>query len=119
MPASPPFWANLTFWIYLIVWLPFALFVVLYATRSPWQSTPVGRAVMSLAVSITAVLTFVLIVIVFPIPDGAKQVLRAVVLGGVAIAGWLMVRQLLTQQNAGRRQVDGHPLRRSTDGNMT
>ena len=88
--------------MYLFLWLPFAVFVVLYWTRSPWRSTGPGRSVMTLALSITAVLTFVLIIFIFPIPDWAKQVLRAADFGAVTIAGWVMVKSLLTAQKRGR-----------------
>jgi hypothetical protein len=113
--ALPPFYANTAFYLYAFVWLPFALFVARYWTHSPWRATATGRAVMALAVSLTVVLTFVLVVLVAPrIPGPIRDALRAVCLGGVGFAGWLLFRNLLTEQKKGRRPA-GAPRRRNTD----
>jgi hypothetical protein len=100
----PPFYANWTFWAYAFVWLPFALFVVLYGCRSPWRSTAVGRGLMTLAGAITAVLTFVLVVLAVPIPPEVRDLLRGATLGGVAIAGWLQLKNLVQIQNRHRHE---------------
>lgn len=94
-----PFYENLMFWAYAFVWLPFALFVVLYGVRSPWRSTSVGRGLMTLAASITAVLSFVLLVIAVPIPADVRDLLRGATLGSVGLAGWLQLKNLLVIQN--------------------
>lgn len=101
--VAPPFYENSAFYVYLIAWLPFALFVALYATRSPWRFTQTGRALMSVAGSLTAVLTFVLVVLIFPeFPASMKDVLRGVLTGGVSLSGWLMLRDLITKQRSKR-----------------
>lgn len=105
MTALPPWYANSAFWLYLFVWLPIALFVVLYWFRSPWRSTGPGQAVMALAASLFAVLSFVLIVLVFPqIPTQLKDILRTALLSGVGIAAWVLLKNLRTEQRRGRRK---------------
>lgn len=103
MHHIPPFYENSAFYLYLFAWLPFAVFVAFYAARSPWRSTSTGRALMAVAGSLTAVLAFVLLVLVFPqIPGSVKDVLRVLLIGGVSISGWLMLRDLITKQRAAR-----------------
>lgn len=111
MPAVlPPFYENTAFYLYAFVWAPFALFVVRYWTHSPWRATPTGRAVMALAVSLTIVLTFVLVVLVAPqIPAAIRDALRSVTLGGVGLAGWLLFKNLLAEQRRGRDEHTHHP----------
>jgi hypothetical protein len=109
-----PWYTNLTFWAYAFAWLPFFLFVVIYATKSPWQTTPVGRGMMALAASLTAVLTFVMVVISVPLPDDVKTLLRGATMGGVALSGYLQLKNLLVILH--RRKTDPDcPRRRATD----
>lgn len=115
MTPLPPFYENTAFYLYAFVWLPFALFVFRYWTRSPWRATPTGRAVMAMAGSLTVVLTFVLVVLIAPqIPGPVRDALRTVTLGGVGFAGWLLFRNLLVEQKKGRTSPRS-PLRRKTD----
>lgn len=109
-----PFWSNWVFWAYAFVWLPFALATVLYGTRSPWRSLPIGRALMTLLASLTAVLTFVLFVMAVPVPVAVTDVLRGLTLGSVGMAGWMLLREIHVLQQL--RTVDEPcPRRRSTD----
>lgn len=110
----PSFLTNWLFWAYAFVWLPFFLFVVLYATRSPWRSTSTGRALMTLGGSLTAVLTFVLFVIAVPISAEMRDMLRGATLGSVAIAGWMLLRELIRLQKTQGPEGD-HPMCRTTD----
>lgn len=109
----PSFLTNWMFWAYAFVWLPFFLFVVLYAARSPWRSTSTGRALMTLGGSLTAVLTFVLVVIAVPLPAEVRDMLRGLTLGGVAIAGWMLLRELIRLQKS-RPTQGASPMGRST-----
>lgn len=112
----PPFYENTAFYLYVFVSLPYYLFVVRYWTHSPWRETPAGRAVMALALSLTVVLTFVLIVLIAPqIPGAVRDALRAVCLGNVGFAGWLLFRSLIVEQRKGRGSSGQPPRRRKTD----
>lgn len=99
-----PFYMNLAFWSYLIAGLPFGLFVGFYAVRSPaWKTTPIGRALMALAISLTSMFVFILVVLSVPLSREIIGSLRALLLGGITIAGWLMFKSLLHQQSVARR----------------
>jgi hypothetical protein len=112
--ATPAFWANWVFYAYAVVWLPFACATVLYAARSPWRERPVGWALMTLLGSLTAILTFVLVAMAVPLPRDVIDVLRGLTLGGVSVAGWLLLRQIYVLQ--GRNDLESaHPHSRSTD----
>lgn len=110
-----PFYANWAFYAYLFVWLPFACSTALYAARSPWRTLPIGRALMTLLASLTAVLTFVLFVLAVPVPRPLIDVLRGLTLGAVGIAGWMLLRQIHVLQTAVRDEPDECPRRRATD----
>lgn len=110
----PPFWSNWVWWAYAFVWLPFALSAALYALRSPWRVTAVGRALMTLLGSLTAVLSFVLFVMAVPVPEHVSDLLRGLTLGSVGIAGWLLLREIHTLQNL-HDTAPPCPHRRSTD----
>ena len=109
-----PFWANWIFWAYAFVWLPFTLSTVLYMARSPWRSLPIGRALMTLLVSLTAILTFVLIVMAVPVPKQVTDILRGLTLGSVGLSGWMLLRQIHVLQTV-VKQEPVCPRRRSTD----
>ena len=97
----PAFYANWAFWAYAFVWIPFAASSALYAARSPWRALPVGRALMTLLGSLTAVLTFVMIAVAVPLPHRLIDVLRGLTLGSVGIAGWMLLRQIHVLQHRG------------------
>lgn len=110
---TEPFWSNWIWWAYFFVWMPFALCAALYAFRSPWRALPIGRALMTLLGSLTAVLSFVLFVMAVPVPRGVMDVLRGLTLGSVGLAGWMLLRQITVIQ--ARRPLEPCPKRRSTD----
>lgn len=109
------FYANWAFYAYLFVWLPFACSTALYAARSPWRSLPIGRALMTLLASLTAVLTFVLFVLVVPVPKHVIDILRGLTLGAVGIAGWMLLRQIHVLQTVVRAEPAECPKRRASD----
>jgi ABC-type Co2+ transport system permease subunit len=111
--VNEPFWSNFIWWAYAFVWLPFAACTALYAVRSPWRALPIGRALMTLLGSLTAVLSFVLFVMAVPIPREVMDVLRGLTLGSVGLAGWMLLRQIAVIQN--NQPPDPCPKRRSTD----
>lgn len=108
------FWLNWVWYAYLFVWVPFALCTALYAARSPWRTHAIGRALMTLLGSLTAVLTFVLFVMAVPVSKDVTDVLRGLTLGSVGLAGWMLLRQIHVLQKF--RADDGPcPQRRVTD----
>jgi len=105
-PPPPPFWDNPAFWVYLLTWLPFVAFLTLYGTRSQWSESGIGRALFTLAASMVAVLTNALAGIVFGDYPG-RDMFRLVLLGGVSLAGWNLLRNLVgVQREAGRTHDD-------------
>ena len=111
---TPAFYANWIFWAYVFVWMPFAAATALYAIRSPWRARPVGRALMTLLGSLTAILSFVLVVMAMPLPKDVIDILRGLTLGSVSLAGWLLLRQIHVLQSQ-RQTRPPTPRRRATD----
>lgn len=108
-----PFYEKLPFWLYLLTLLPFALSLFFYGTRSPWQKSPTGRALIALLTSLVAVLGWAVLVQVTAIPKPVLDVMRGVLLGSVSLAGWVMLRQIVQLQR--ERSEQSPPHRRSTD----
>lgn len=109
-----PFWSNWIWYAYLFVWTPFFLCMALYASRSPWRTHAIGRALMTLLVALTAVLSFVLFVMAVPVPKEVLDALRGITLGSVSLAGWMLLRQIHVLQ----KERDSEPIcpnRRCTD----
>lgn len=90
------------FWLYLGTLLPYALCLVLYGIRSPWQMSPVGRGLFSLYAALVAVLAFAVVAQIAVIPTSVRDLLRAVLLGGVALAGWVQLSNILRLQRERR-----------------
>jgi hypothetical protein len=111
--VRPAFYANWIFYAYLFVWLPFAASTALYAIRSPWRARPIGRALMALLGSLTAILSFVLVAMAMPLPREVIDVLRGLTLGSVGLAGWMILRQIHVLQ--GHTPPNPCPGRRATD----
>lgn len=104
MSPHVAFVENWVFWLYAFLFVPYALFVGFYATRTrDWRLTPEGRALMILAASIVAVLAFAMVAQVTTIPPHIRDALRAVTLGGVGTAGWYLFLNLLRRQRDRRR----------------
>jgi hypothetical protein len=111
----PPFYADLTFWMYFVAGLPFALFVGFYAIRTPtWKRTAVGRALMTQSSALAATFYYICLLLAVNVPEDVKQVLRSLLIGGVTIGGALMFKNLLVEQSR-QNGESPHPLRRSTD----
>lgn len=109
-----PFWQNWVWWAYLFVWVPFAASAALYGLRSPWRHSAIGRAFMTLLGSLTAILSFVLVLLAVPLSTGLADWLRGVTLGGVGLAGYLLLRQIHILQNIAKAEPPC-PRRRTTD----
>ncbi len=103
----------LRLWVYGATLAPFLLSWAFYGLRSPWWNSRVGKGLFILLASIVAVLTFAVFAIADVIPEPLKSILRIVLLGGVQIAGWIFLANILREQ---RRDKDApHPRRRTTD----
>lgn len=110
----PPFYERLPFYLYLGTLLPFALCLFFYGTRSPWQSSPTGRALISLLSSLVAVLLWAVVAQVTEIPREVLDAMRAVLLGGVFLSGCVLLRNILLLQGE-RSDASERPRRRVTD----
>jgi len=108
------FYRHLPFWLYLLTLLPFALCLWTYGTRSPWQRSATGRALFTLLSSLVAVLSFAVLVQITELPAELRDAMRCVLLGAVALAGWVLFTNIRRLQKD-RNSPAGHPLRRSTD----
>lgn len=98
-------WANPVFWILLSTFLPFFLFIVFYAGRSPgWRKTPAGRSIFFLAGSIVLVLGRSLLNLTLPQYYPGRQAMGYLFLATVAAAGWYLFIQLVKLQREGRRE---------------
>lgn len=96
------FYESARFWIYAGTWLPFVMCTFAYGLRSPWWQAPIGRALFTLLTSMTVVLTFAVAVQIAVVPDWVIDVLRWS-LAGVAVAGWVLLVQILRIQREARR----------------
>lgn len=81
--------------------VPLILFITLYAMRSPWTSTELGKALMYQKSSFLLVVCVVIASIAFPGYFGRDWV-RIVIFGGVSISLWVDVINLLHYQDFAR-----------------
>lgn len=96
------------FWLYLSVAIPYSLFVILYATRSPWYKTGMGRSLL-LSKTVIAVLSIhAVLSLLFPHYPGQDSV-RGFVVGGAIIAGWSQLVLLFIEQERARRCPESTP----------
>jgi cytochrome c biogenesis protein CcdA len=104
-----------TFLLYAMTLLPFAAFVPYYWVTVPrWWRNRISVMLMMLGVSMVSVLVFVLIALAFPgLPQDVRDYLRVVTLGGVSVAGWLLLANLHIEHRQALRTDS--PNRRSTD----
>lgn len=102
------------FWLYLAVGIPYTLFVILYATRSPWYRTGMGRSLLLSKSVIAALVWNALLGMLFGEFPG-RPALRVFIIGGAIVAGWTQLFLLLKEQRAARRCPRDHPRRRATD----
>lgn len=92
---------NAIFWLYVLVAVPYTLFVVLYATRSPWYRTAIGRSLLlSKIVIATLSIHAVLSVIFGDYP--LKEAVRMFVVGAAIVAGWSQLILLVIEQYRAR-----------------
>lgn len=99
------------FWPLLTAWGVYLVFVVLYATRSPWRQTPIGRSWLLSKTVIVALLTNAIVSVAVGHYPG-RFVVWGVLFSVLTVAGAWQVRVLVKLQN---RPPCDHPLRRSTD----
>lgn len=85
-------------WLYVLCWLPYATCTALYGLRSPWRTSWVGRGLLAGYAAITAVLTVALVASVATIPDEIRHTLVAATLGGVALAGFVQLANIVRLQ---------------------
>lgn len=109
-----PFYEAWQFWLLVLTLVPWLLFVVLYAIRSPWYRTPVGRALMLSKVVIVAVLLNGIVGRVWPHHHEVRAAVYAVLIGGSFLAGCYQLLNLLHEQRRDRADA-GSPRRRATD----
>ena len=109
---NDPNW--LLFVAYSSVLVPFLLFVIFYAAKSPWRATAPGRALMILACTLNLVLTNSLLTIALGAYWGQPAV-RIVVIGSSFISGWYLLITLLRLQNRGSDRQDELEVQRASD----
>lgn len=99
--------------LYLAVAVPYTLFVLLYASRSQWYATPLGRSLL-LSKTVLALLSWNA---VFSLAFGGypgQGLVRVLIVGGAIIAGWSQLILLIAEQSKQPR-ADDLPRRRATD----
>lgn len=101
MPPPWPFWTNWVFWLYVLLLVPFLLALIVYG-RSPWRAEPIGRAFFWLLASMVSVLLFAVVALSGVIGPPLTDVLRAVLLGGVMVAGWRLFFQIVRLKREAR-----------------
>jgi len=90
---------DLTFYMYALPAALYAAFVAFYAIRTPtWKNTAVGRGLMTQAASLAAVFAYICLLLAVDLPEDIKGTLRALLIGGVTLAGALMLKNLLVEQ---------------------
>lgn len=102
------FYADPRFWLWVTTFAPFALALALYGVRSPWQGSPVGRSLFMLLASLSAVLLFGVLAVAVVLPEALLSVLRFVLVGGVQVAGWVFLVQVIRLQRTPRRRSTDH-----------
>lgn len=103
---------EIAFVLCVLALVPYALFVLFYALRSPWYGSPIGRSLMLSKAVIVALLSHVLVVLKVGDYPGRLTV-WAVLLVLAAVAGGTQLAILLKEQR--RVSRGGTPQRRATD----
>lgn len=96
------FWTSWSFWLYAATLLPYALALGFYGLRSDWRSSRVGKGLMTLYAAIVAILLLAIVSLAGLLPQEARAVLRFVALGGVQLAGWIQLGNILRAQRRDR-----------------
>lgn len=97
------FWTRFDFWLYLAAWIPYAGFVVLYATRSPWYRTGLGRSLLLSKTVVAVLLTHALLIVIFGRRYPGVEYVHGFLVGGVIVAGWYQLAYLTRLQRQARR----------------
>jgi hypothetical protein len=79
--------ANL---LVVAAWLGCARFIWLYATRSPWRETLIGRTMMLGRVAMFTLLTFALVARWVEIPDLVRNSVALLIYASIALMEWRM-----------------------------
>lgn len=74
----------------IIAWLGCARFIWLYATRSPWRETLIGRTMMLGRVSMFALLTFALTARWLEPTQELRDILALLIYASIALMEWRM-----------------------------
>ena len=107
------FYKQPGFWLYLAVWLPYTLLVIIYGLGSPWYASPIGRAFWLSKLALSLLLTFVLTIWIFGQYPGLSEV-RSALMVVLALGAWYQLAVVIRIQRAKRRDRDVNPPR-STD----
>lgn len=106
------FYTELRFWLFAAPLLPFALCLYFYGRFSPWRESRVGKSLMLLYGSLVATLLYAVIAVADVFPEPVQRVARVVLLGGITVAGWVHLANVLHFQRQARRcaEKDEHPV---------
>lgn len=99
---SAPFYADPRFWLYFAAWVPFTALALWYGLTPPRRKGPVGRSLLAVKASLSAVLTVVLTAFIFPGYEW-RTALLVVGMAVVACAGWYQLFVFVRTRRAGRR----------------
>lgn len=83
--------------------IPIVMFIVLYATRSPWTATELGIALMFQKLAILGICLLITLGLWLGDDYWGRDVLRALVYGAVGFFLWLDVINLVRYQKGRRR----------------
>lgn len=106
--------ADLGFWLYIFVWLPYTLLALYYGLGSPWYESAIGRAFWFSKVALSLLLSFVLSVVIFGRYPWLEQI-RAGLLTCMGIAAWYQFLAVRRIQREAKDNPDGHQRRRPDD----
>jgi hypothetical protein len=99
--VSPVIW-------YLLVLIPYTAFVILYAFRSPWWETGMGRSLL-LSKTVIAALSWNAVLALWLGEYPGRGAVRVFVVGGAIVAGWSQLYLLLKEQHAARHRRHTSP----------
>jgi hypothetical protein len=98
--VSPAIW-------YLLVLIPYTAFVVLYATRSPWWETGMGRSLL-LSKTVIAALSWNAVLALWLGEYPGRDIVRGLIVGAAIVAGWSQLYLLVREQHAARHLARCH-----------
>lgn len=110
---TSPWYANPIFWLYFAAWVPFTTLALWYGLTPPRRKNAIGRSLLAVKASFSAVLTVVLTAFWFPGYE-FRRLLLVVCVGGVACAGWYQLIVFVRTRRAGRRCAGPHTRGTST-----